>query len=224
MSSWKKYFYFQKGERIAIVTLLLLIAISGTVYIYLNKEKQSDANIKELGQQYKELEVKLSDTNAKKLDNTDINPRKGQQNYTKYEKQIKLQKGETIELNLADTNDLKKIPKIGSSFARRIIKYRDLLGGYIALDQLKEVWGMDDYLYEDIKPYIKIEKNINKLNINQANYKELIRHPYINKDQAKVIVDIRERKGDFLSLEHLGLLEEFSQSDINRLKPYLNFD
>jgi len=135
-----------------------------------------------------------------------------------------LKPGETIELNSADTTDLKKIPKIGSGFAGRIVKYRESLGGYFYIDQLKEVWGMDDYLYADIRPYITLEPGIKKLKINSASFEQLNKHPYISYKQAQVIIDLRERKGNLNSLSRLSLLDEFTQKDIERLRLYLSFD
>lgn len=225
---WKNLFYFQKGERVAIIILLILITISGAIYISLKKTRCETALINEENKETQliEFENKLKNQNNNQSKNNDsiIHKTGSKQEYIRFEKQIKLGKGETIELNDADTTDLKKIPKIGSSFARRIIKYRELLGGYVSVYQLKEVWGMDDYLFEDIRPYIDIENKVSQLNINYSTYKELIKHPYINKDQAKVILDIRERKGNIVSIEHLGLLDEFTENDIKRLKPYLKFD
>lgn len=225
MLHWKNLFYFQKGERIAIITLLILILIAGGIYFYVKENVSKKNNLtdnKNTQIQFAELEdsikVKTQIDKTIKIDKT-------KKTYSKYETITKLQKGETIKLNSADTTAFKKIPKIGSSFARRIVKYRELLGGYVSLSQLKEIWGMDDYLYEDIKPYIELDKKTTKkLRINHLTYKELIKHPYLDPDQVKVILDIRERKGDILSMEHLGLLDEFTENDIKRLSSYVSFD
>lgn len=135
----------------------------------------------------------------------------------------KLKAGEVIELNEADTMQLKMIPNVGSGYANRIIKYRNLLGGYNRLEQLKEVWGMDEYLYEKIIPYMVLKIRNGKMRINEASFQELNKHPYIDYKQAKIIVDIRERKGPIESMERLALLEEFSEKDLQRLSPYLSF-
>lgn len=223
---WKDYFYFSNGERRAIITLLILIVIVGGAYIYTQIHKPSDfiaeqdfrqaefdeflANIKE-----KEKEVKKENSNK------DTNK---EYHYTPYIKQPKLKEGETIELNTADTTALKMIPGIGTGYANRIVKYRNLLGGFTSINQLKEVWGMDDYLYEKITPYIVLQNRHKKINVNNTGFEELKKHPYINYKQAKIIVDIRERKGNIESIDRLALLEEFSEKDIKRLTPYLSFD
>ena len=64
-----------------------------------------------------------------------------------FQKQEKYPEGTIVELNGADTTTLKKIPGIGSSFARRITKYRELLGGFHHIEQLAEVYGIDEERY-----------------------------------------------------------------------------
>jgi DNA uptake protein ComE-like DNA-binding protein len=66
--------------------------------------------------------------------------------------------------------------------------------------------------------------DVEKVRINTADFEELNKHPYISYKQAKVITDIRERKGDIESVSRLSLLEEFTANDIRRLTPYLLFN
>jgi len=226
MMSWKDYFYFQKGDKIAIILLLVLIVISGGIYFFTLPGKRAIKD-NENSEVKKEFEAFLSELKEDSTYNTReqyTNTDYPQYNKPKYPYQEKLKPGETIELNSADSSSLKKIPKIGSGFANRIIKYRESLGGYISIEQLKEVWGMDDYLYNDVKPYITLIPTVNKLRINSADFNRLVKHPYLNYKQAQVIVDIRERKGNITSVNRLSLLDEFTQSDIERLTPYLSFD
>src|SRR3569833_3197280 len=56
-----------------------------------------------------------------------------------------------IELNSADSAKLTELKGIGPSFARRIINYRNRLGGFINKEQLKEVYGMDDDRYAEMQ-------------------------------------------------------------------------
>ncbi len=98
------------------------------------------------------------------------------------------------------------------------------MGGYNNLNQLKEVWGMDDDLFNKIIPYLKITSNTKKIKVNTASFEELNKHPYIKYKRAKIIIDIRERKGKIESIDRLSLLEEFTETDTKRLTPYLSFD
>lgn len=218
--SWKDYFYFQKQDKIATIILLALIVIAGSIYILTSGSKTTDPAI--------EVNVNNEFINrqADTIHSSYLQYRKtpDSKEINNYPRQPKLQIGQTIELNSADTTLLKMIPGIGSSFANRIVKYRNLLGGYYIKTQLKEVYNLDMDLYQKISPYITTVPKTNRINVNTTDFKELLRHPYINYQQVKAITDIRTRKGKIESISRLELLEEFTEEDIKRLTPYLSFD
>ena len=135
----------------------------------------------------------------------------------------KLSPGQVISLNETDTSVWKKIPGIGSSYSSRIIKYKDLLGGYVNKEQLLEVYGIDNDLYVKISPFIQEDSNYTKVKINELEFKELLKHPYLNYKQVQVIVNLRQKKGDIISVNELSMLDEFTSEDIMRLEPYLHF-
>lgn len=222
--NWKYYFFFQRNDKIAIITLLILIVLSGTVYIItLPSNKPNTENM--FAEEFEEFRSILR--NKDSIAYSDSKVYKGQSHkdsQAKYIYPAKLLQGETVELNNADTTTLKKIPGIGSGYANRIVKYRTLLGGYADITQLNEVWGMDDELYDKITAYLTLVPNTKKIRINSAGFEELNGHPYISYKQAKVITDVKERKGNIESINRLSLLEEFTANDIRRLTPYLSFD
>lgn len=78
------------------------------------------------------------------------------------------------------------------------------------MEQLFEVKGMDSDRFEVIKPYIILEnKDIRKTNVNRDEFKTLLRHPYLEYDQVKAIVNHRERKGWIKSWKELeGIVGE----------------
>ena len=127
-------------------------------------------------------------------------------------------------MNETDTTQWKKIPGIGSSYAFRIIKYKNLLGGYVYKEQLMEVYGVDNEMYSRIEKYIVADSNYIKLNVNELEFRDLLRHPYLDYEQVKTIVNLRERKGRINSIKELSMLSEFTKEDIERLKPYLQFN
>ena len=63
-----------------------------------------------------------------------------------------------------------------------------------------------------------------KLNVNELELRDLLRHPYLDYEQVKTIVNLRERKGRINSIKELSMLSEFTKEDIERLKPYLQFN
>jgi len=142
---------------------------------------------------------------------------------TQYQKQPEDKIVESIDINLANKESLIKIRGIGNTFAERIIKYRNLLGGFHSIEQLREVYGIDRTRYSNLKDYFHIAvPELTKIALNMANYKQMEAHPYNDKQQAKAIIDYRIKHGPFKSME------EFSNSGIftddfmlNRLLPYL---
>lgn len=129
-----------------------------------------------------------------------------------------------IDLNIATINDLKKIRELPYFLAQKIINYRTILRGYTSKEQLKEVTGMTEEIYQKITPYFIIKRSNEKIYINKETFKSLLKHPYINYEQCKAIVNIRERRGAFKSLKRLELLDEFTEKDILRLKDYVSFE
>lgn len=106
-----------------------------------------------------------------------------------------------IELNSADTSLLKNIRGVGSYFAQRIVRYRDALGGFYSIDQLKEVYGMRSEIVEKNKHILKLDTLlITKINVNIIGEKELVKHPYITFKEARQIVRRRSKLGQFRSV------------------------
>jgi DNA uptake protein ComE-like DNA-binding protein len=132
----------------------------------------------------------------------------------------KLSEGETLDLNAADTTLLRRVPGIGSYYARRIADYGNRLGGYVNTGQLQEIEGFP----VEALPYFTISAtDIRKLNINRLPLSDLRRHPYLNYYQAKAIVDYRRRHGRIADLDDLRLLPDFPAETIGRLRPYVEY-
>ena len=138
-----------------------------------------------------------------------------------YVKAFKYPEGTLVEVNSADTTELKKIPGIGSGIAGGIVRYRERLGGFYALSQLEEV----KHVTPELLKWFKLENDsIRKLEINKASLDKLRAHPYLTFYQARVIVEHRRRKGQIKSLSQLALYEEFTEKDLVRLSAYVSFD
>ena len=133
---------------------------------------------------------------------------------------VKIKEGERIVLNLADTSQLKRVPGIGSYFAREIVRHGQWLGGYVSVDQLDEI----DHFPAEAKQYFVVSHpQPRKLNINRLSLQELRRHPYINFYQARAIIDYRRLRGPIHSLQELRLSRDFPEEAIRRLEPYVEY-
>lgn len=127
-----------------------------------------------------------------------------------------------IEINTADTFRLTLIHGIGPVYARRICKYRDLLGGFSSKEQLSEVYGITDDLVSLIDSTISIDKEqIRKIDINKAEFTELIRHPYLNEYQTKAIIQYRQFKERINEARELVSNNILDKDTYIQMKPYL---
>jgi DNA uptake protein ComE-like DNA-binding protein len=128
-----------------------------------------------------------------------------------------------VELNSADSLDLQQLPGIGPSFSRRIIKYRELLGGYSCKEQLLEVYGMDSTRYLAIANQMLVDKGkIRKININKITIKEMMKHPYIEFYVAKSIINYRNQKGAFADINEIREAKLIYQELYLKIEPYLS--
>ena len=135
--------------------------------------------------------------------------------------QVKIRPGQTIDINTADTAQLKMIPGIASRRAARIVAYRRSLGGFVNVEQAMEAIELPD----SVMKYMTVSQvPVTKINVNQLSVQQLMKHPYLNFYQAKAIFEHRQNKGDLHSLDELSRLEGFRTTDIERLRPYISFE
>jgi len=128
-----------------------------------------------------------------------------------------------IELNSADTLSLTKLKGIGSTYAKRIVGYRNLLGGFYSVDQLTEVYGITPQILDQLRPNIYIDStHLKKININLVKYDELRVHPYVNDYQAKAIIYYRSRSGSIRQLDELWQNKLLPRDRFEKLKHYLD--
>jgi len=132
------------------------------------------------------------------------------------------QQQKKLELNSADSLQLLELNGIGPSYAKRILKYRSILGGYVSVEQLKEVYGFTEELFDKVKPFVSVDSTlIKKIKINDDDFKTVNKHPYITYELCKTIFDWR-RKSVITSTS----LKDILNDDVlyNKLLPYLSFE
>jgi DNA uptake protein ComE-like DNA-binding protein len=243
---WKDFFYFSKREKQGILILIAVIAgIFIGKFLFTSKVSPEDISnnvedtisVKEPERAYFQGNKSSDERKPQKTYDVRTKPAENRTYYQQPEKPAespqkndypqkeKFAEGIVIELNACDTNQLMKIPGIGTSFAKRITSYRKFLGGYYCLQQLQEVYGMYEELYEKITPYLRVDTNfIQPVPVNSSSLDRLKSHPYLNFYQAKAIIEIRKKRGKINSMNELMLLEEFSENDIEKVKHYLSFE
>lgn len=144
-------------------------------------------------------------------------------NYTPYEKKTFEKKViAAVDINSGDSSAFDALPGIGGGFSRRIINFRNRLGGFYKVEQIAETFGLPDSVFQKIRPLLKIsETEVKKLNINTAKEEELKAHPYIRWQLAKVITEYKKQHGDFKTLEDLKKIMVIDAETYNKISPYL---
>lgn len=246
---WRDLLYFSSGEKRALVILIGLILSATAVLTLCSRQKEMpEQEVSLLQEEHSRFPSGLpAKTSAathtgslpEKLKSlppssakekrykgyTSDKPSSETHTPASYPVSSKYQKGTRIELNSADTTSLKKIPSIGSVFANRIVKFRKLLGGFYSIEQLKEVYGMTEEKYTGLYPWFTTDLSlVNKLQVNTLPKDSLNRHPYLNYQQTRILIQLREQKGKLSGWNDLLLLEEFSETDKKRLSHYLSFE
>lgn len=129
---------------------------------------------------------------------------------------------EKTEINQADSTDLVKLIGIGPVFARRIIAYRQKLGGYHSPDQLREVFGMTDTIFHILTDQIIIDASqIRIIDINQAPYEQLADHPYIKPREVRNIMYYRGKYKQFTTPDEIVQHHLMDTLRYTKLRPYL---
>lgn len=131
-----------------------------------------------------------------------------------------------FDINEADSIQLQQVSGIGPVLSGRIIKFRNLLGGFSRLRQLYEVYGLDTAVVERLltSAYIREDFQAAGLNINTASQQELAAHPYISPVQARLIYNYRKQHGIFQSVDDLQKIHTFEVNFVQKIAPYVRLD
>jgi len=129
-----------------------------------------------------------------------------------------------VDVNRADSAQLDEIKGIGPSFALRILKYRERLGGFHKKEQLMEVYGLDSLKYAEIKDQISINSAvIRTVNINVADFNALKSSPYLSYKQINAIIQFRKQHGNYNDANDLKKVLILSPQIIEKIAPYLTY-
>ncbi|MGB8491538.1 MAG: helix-hairpin-helix domain-containing protein [Bacteroidales bacterium] len=138
---------------------------------------------------------------------------------------VTLRKPKIVEINSCDSAALEALPGIGPVLAARIVKFRNLIGGYASVGQLREVYGLQEETFKLLLTRVRADSLIiRKIRINKAEYKDMARHPYFKKGEVTAILKYRELKGTISGMDILLENNIISAETADKIRPYIIFD
>ena len=156
-----------------------------------------------------------------------VNKKKEFKNYKNYPNTAfaKKEKIVIIDINKATQEELIKIYGIGEAISLRILKFKESLGGFVSMEQMKDVWGLSPEVIENLNSHFKVlvPPSVKKVDINNASIKELSQFPYFNYQLAKQIVTFRSMNGDIKNIDDLTKIKGLSIDKANIIVLYLDF-
>jgi DNA uptake protein ComE-like DNA-binding protein len=201
--------YTRRERRSTFILLLLILVIAGIRYIVPAKNQKIEII------PVNQWKV-LSDT----LPEKELYSVKTKKPSVKVRERPKM----VLEINTCDSASLDGLPGIGPVLSARIIKFRNLLGGYVSVNQLREVYGLSEETLNLISGSLIVDTTaIRKININSADYKKLIRLPYFEKSEVPAILKYREMKGTIGSMKELVDNKIIPAERAERVRSYLDF-
>jgi DNA uptake protein ComE-like DNA-binding protein len=147
--------------------------------------------------------------------------------YKKYPEKTfpKKEKVVLVDINQATQEDLVKVYGVGEAISLRILKQREILGGFVSMEQLNEVWGLSPEVLFELNNHFKIYTlpDFKKIAINDISLKELAQFPYFKYTLAKQIITYRSMNGDFKNIEDLANIKGFPVEKAKIISLYLEF-
>jgi DNA uptake protein ComE-like DNA-binding protein len=219
-SEFKNYFAITKKQWNGMLVLVVLILLAlAAPYVYQHFRKDTIINFSGFDAAAAQLSKaqKADSIAATKAPAYTNQPTK---NYVSY----KLKPGTTIELNTADSAQLTTVRGIGASFAIRIIRYRNRIGGFYNKEQLKEVYELDSAKYAEIKGQLTVNpSSVIKVNINAISFASLRQSPYLSYKQASAIIEYRTQHGNYNSIDDVGNVAIITPDVLHKIEPYIKF-
>ncbi|MDR1887555.1 MAG: helix-hairpin-helix domain-containing protein [Prevotellaceae bacterium] len=166
----------------------------------------------------KKIAERTGETGARKKDVETIETKEKKESNTAAKKPY------TVELNTADITELQKFYGIGEYYAKKIVEYRDRLGGFCKAEQLMEIKGIDSVRFAMFRNQILIDTaHVRRIKINAVTEKELAKHPYINNFVAKSIISYRKFKGTIASGSEMVKEKVITEEQLKKTAGYIEY-
>jgi DNA uptake protein ComE-like DNA-binding protein len=208
--SIRSWFGFTRRERRStFILLLIILAVIGLRYIVPEK----NMTMEEIRLNFREVAT----------DSTLASAPAGK-NYTQERPVSRRVRKTILEINSCDSAALEALPGLGPVLSARIIKYRKLIGGFVTVDQLREVYGLPEETFNLVSSGFTVDTLlVRKININKLQFNELIRHPYFERNEVTAILKFRELKGSIHGINEMVENNLISSETAKKMRGYLEF-
>lgn len=127
-----------------------------------------------------------------------------------------------VDINQSNAEQWQQLPGIGAGYANKIVNFREKLGGFYSVEQIKETYGLPDSTFQKIKIHLKASPILRTININNVTQEELSRHPYCKTNHAKLIINYRDTHGKYANIEALRKVYGI-QDILPKLQSYISY-
>ncbi|MAT56053.1 MAG: hypothetical protein CMN32_16395 [Saprospirales bacterium] len=129
-----------------------------------------------------------------------------------------------IDINQASIEEWQSLRGIGPAYSKRIVNFREKLGGFYSVEQVGETYGIPDSVFQKIRPYLKASPILKTIDLNQTDLSSLQKHPYISYKEAKVLFSYIQQHVPVTDMEQLrkAMSKIFTKERWEKLEPYLN--
>ncbi len=139
-------------------------------------------------------------------------------------KEFAKKRNRVVEINSSDSLAFMELHGIGPAFSRRIVRFREALGGFVKVEQIAEVYGLPEETFQNILPYLSIDTSlVKRLEINHVNQSDLGKHPYVKYKRAQTIINYRKQHGAFKSMADLRKVLSLDEDFFRKIELYLDF-
>ena len=132
-------------------------------------------------------------------------------------------KDQIVNINQADSTEWMSLKGVGPFYAKRILKFRQSLGGFQSIDQVKETYGLPDSVFQLIRPLLNLTKAPSRIDIHNASIEDLSKHPYLSYTEAKKIKKYLETNGLAANMQDLTRIYGIDRDKLRKMEPYLDF-
>ncbi len=205
----KEWLGFTRRERRAsFIMLILILSVTGLRYIIPARH----LSIEEVPLEVRDtVNIYLSGMRTSEAGTASRGSRAGRQR-------------SLLDINRCDSATLEALPGIGPVLSARIIKYRSLLGGFAYVDQIREVYGLPEETFKMISGRLFADSSaVRKININSADYSQLIRFPYFERYEVTAMLKYRELQGRIEGFDELLENKLIAPGKAGKIRPYLEY-